>query len=94
MEYNFVKRLDDSTYGIFLSLDKDYVVLLQGFLETYEGIGTIRSLSKKDSLVCIITTNSMLDDCIEFLNAIKDQIKWKAFLDFDIISNEIILGAN
>ena len=76
-------KLDDNTYAIYLEVPGSKIVELQAHFELYEGIGIVRTLSVKNSLVCILTTKDMLNDCIELLNALRNnnagnEIPWRA----------------
>lgn len=69
--------LDDQTVVIYLLVPGSQVVLLQAFFEAYEGIGTVRTLDIRSSLVCVLTTPSMLEDCRALLNSIRDRVEWR-----------------
>ncbi|MBX7144263.1 MAG: DUF4911 domain-containing protein [Oligoflexia bacterium] len=73
----FLDSIDEGTRAIYLKVPGEQVVLLQGFFELYENVGICRTLSIRDSLVAIITTPSMLEDCLSILNAIKTNINWE-----------------
>ena len=70
-------ELDSQTLALPLRVPGSQVVLLQAYFELYEGLGTVRTVSIQDSLICIITTPSMVCDCIEALNAIQPQVQWR-----------------
>ncbi len=72
-----VDTLDDLTRAIYLTVPGEDVVKLQAYFEQYEGIGIVRTLSIKKSLVAIITTPSMLVECFHVLEDLKQQIPWK-----------------
>lgn len=72
------RRLDAHTYAICLEVPATKIVLLQGIFENYEGIGTVRTLDIERSLVCILTTPSMVQDCIDVLHAIEYTVPWRA----------------
>lgn len=69
--------LDEHCYCIYLEVPGSQVVNLQGTIEAYEGVGTVRTLDIKRSLVCILTTPSMLDDCIKILEACRGLVSWR-----------------
>ncbi len=71
-----VDQLDDQTQAIYLQVPGEDVVKLQAFFEQYEGLGIVRTLSIKKSLIAIITTPSMLNDCFRLLEDLKEQIPW------------------
>lgn len=70
-----VEKLDEQTYVIYLEVPPSQVVLLQGLFELYEGLGTVRTLDIPRSLVCILTTPSFIEDCIDVLEAIEYTVK-------------------
>jgi hypothetical protein len=71
------EKLDDCTYVIYLEVDGSKVVNLQAYLELYEGIGIVRTLDIRRSLVCVLTTPSMLEHCVAVLEHIRDQVPWQ-----------------
>ena len=73
--------LDEHTRAIFLEVPTRHVVLLQGYFDLYEGLGTVRTIQDERSTVCIITTVSMLSKCQEVLAALADSIPWRAVSD-------------
>ncbi len=81
--------LDDQTVAIYLEIPGSQIVELQGYFELYEGIGLVRTLSVKKSLVCVITTLDMLSDCKALLYSLREagpnisihgdnSIRWRA----------------
>lgn len=69
--------LDSDTYAIYLEVPGSSIVLLQGCFELHEGIGIVRTLSVKNSLICILTVPDMYQDCVNLLNAINNIVPWK-----------------
>ena len=69
--------MDPETWVIYLHVPSSDVVILQGFMELYEGVGTVRTLDIRLSLVCILTTTSMLQDCIEVLHSLSSEVDWR-----------------
>jgi hypothetical protein len=84
-----VYSLDEIACAIYLYCPGDKIVLLQGYFETYEGLGVIRTIDKINSKICIITTRSMLNNCINFLRNIQTEIAWKSSETDDHAANEI-----
>lgn len=68
--------LDDQTVALYLEVPGPKVVLLQALFESYECIGTVRTIDIKRSLVCILTTRAMLDDCLKLLDTLQEEIPW------------------
>lgn len=72
-----IESPDPITRIVYLEVPGSKVVLLQAYFELYESLGVVRTLSARDALVCIVTTASMLDECLTALNAIRDKIGWR-----------------
>jgi hypothetical protein len=70
-------KLDSDTYAIYLEVSGSTIVFLQGCFELYEGVGIVRTLSVKKSLICILTVPDMYNDCIALLYSIKDLVPWR-----------------
>lgn len=66
--------LDDETRVVYLEIPSSLVVLFQVLIELYEGIGTVRTIDLRRSLVCVITTNSMLADLSRLLLSIEKEL--------------------
>ena len=71
------EMLDDQTLAICLDVPGVNVVALQGYFETYEGLGLVRTLDLRRSLVCVLTTPSMLADCLKLLHEIRPVVGWQ-----------------
>ena len=72
-----LEKLDDGSFALYLEVPGAKVVLLQAYFELYEGIGVVRTLDIRSSLVCIVVTADMLEDCMQALAAIHDRTQWK-----------------
>ena len=72
-----VDYVDSETVAIYLEVPGSKIVLLQGYFELYEGVGIVRTVDVRRSLLCILTTPSMVDDCLAVLDAISEQIPWR-----------------
>jgi len=86
------EKLDDHTYGIFLEVPGSKVVHLQAYFEIHEGVGTVRTMDIRRSLVCILTTTDMLDDCIAILTAIRKNVPWRDVSCPDDVDRDRVLG--
>ena len=71
------ERLDQSTWAFYLEVPTSKVVLLQALFELYEGLGTVRTLDLKSSLVCVMTSEVLLAECAAALQAISTEIPWR-----------------
>ena len=71
-------EVDTIARAIFLELPPSDVVLLQALIESYEGVATVRTIDLKRSLVCVVTTASLLDTTISVLEGLKPTVRWRA----------------
>lgn len=62
---------------VYLEVPAAQVVMLQAYFELYEGLGIVRTLDCRKSLVCILTTSTVLDDCIKALLELQPSIQWR-----------------
>lgn len=76
-------ELDSITRAFFLDVPGPKVVLLQGYFETYEGVGTVRTLDIKNSLLAIVTTKDLQQECLNILESIKEEVNWRFVTDVD-----------
>ena len=70
--------LDDETCALYLQVPTVQVVLLQSYFETYDGLGTVRTIDLKKSLIAILTTPAMLPECLRVLEGLRAEIAWTA----------------
>lgn len=75
-----IDSIDEGTRALYLAVPGENVVMLQALIESYEGVALVRTLNIRKSLVCIITTPSMLEDTLTVLNALQPMIGWR-FID-------------
>lgn len=71
-----IEHIDAQSVVLYLDCPGTHVVLLQAYFDIYEGIGVVRTLDIRNSLVCILTTPSMLQDCLAVLDSIRPQVQW------------------
>jgi hypothetical protein len=63
--------LDEGTVALYLKVAGSRIVLFQAIFETYEGLGTVRTIDVRKALVSVITTPSQVPDCQSLLTSIK-----------------------
>lgn len=68
---------DPDTVTFFLKIDGPQVVLFQAIFETYEGVGTVRTLDIRSSLISVITTKDQAADCQRLLGSIRKEFSWE-----------------
>ena len=78
MSTPFIDQLDEYCVALYLEVPGSSVVLLQALLESYDGIGVVRTLSIRDSLICLLTTPSEVSSLIDLLNSVHDNLPWRA----------------
>ena len=89
---SLVDQIDPGTCVIYLLVNGEDVVKLQAFFELYEGVAIVRTLSIRESLVAVITTPSMLNDCIKILEEIKQETPWTALARPKEAAEQLIQG--
>ena len=68
--------IDTDTVAFYLEVPRSHVVLITVFFELYDGVGTVRTLDKEGTVVCVLTTPSQVQDCISVLKAIREHVAW------------------
>ena len=63
---------------LYFHIPESQVNFFQGHFELYEGLGLVRTLSIRDSLVCVLTTPECLSDCLLALRDMRKTIRWTA----------------
>lgn len=71
------RRLDNHTWALFLEMPPARVVLLQSCFETYEGLGTVRTLGEERPTICLLTSSESLDDCMAALRSLQEHTGWR-----------------
>ena len=71
------RKLDECTWAVFLQVPPARVVLLQSCFETYEGLGTVRTIGKEAPTVCILTSDESLQDCLAALESLREYTGWR-----------------
>jgi hypothetical protein len=87
-----VDTLDEYIRAIYLQVPSAQVVLFQAFFELFEGVGIIRTLSIRKSLICILTTRDCLDECFRILNALSSQLQWRQVERPEEATQQLYLG--
>lgn len=70
-------QVDPLTIAFYLRVPRAQVVLLQAYFELYDGVGSVRTISGDEPVVCVMTGNSLKDDCIGVLEAIREDVEWE-----------------
>jgi hypothetical protein len=69
--------IDADTVAFYLEVPRSHVVLLTVYFELYDGVGTVRTLDKEGAVVCVLTSPSQVQDCVNVLHAIRGQVSWE-----------------
>jgi len=84
--------IDAGTWAYYLAVPSEKVVLLQALFELYEGLGTVRTLNLRKSLVCVLTTPTVGADCRRALEAIRLLIPWQPVARPEEAERQLYLG--
>lgn len=74
----YFRRLDEHASCIYLNLPREKIILLQGFFELYDGLGTVRTVNSSRGLLCVLTSNDSIEDCCGLLTALEKSLKLTA----------------
>ena len=70
--------LDDLTIALAIKVPGSRVAFLQSLFESYEGVGSVRTIDIQRGEVIIMTTPDQLAECKQILEDEKEQLKWSA----------------
>ena len=87
-----VDNLDEWTRAIYLEVPSAKIVLFQAYFELFEGLGIVRTLSVRRSLVCVLTTRDCLQDCFRVLSALRPEIPWRQVARPEEAVQQLYLG--
>jgi hypothetical protein len=84
--------IDAGTWAYYLSVPSEKVVLLQALFELYEGLGVVRTLNLRKSLVCVLTTPLVGEDCRRALEAMRALVPWQSVARPEEAERQLYLG--
>lgn len=87
-----VDSLDEITRAIYLEVPSAQVVMFQAFFEIFEGVGIVRTLSIRKSLICVLTTADCLAECFRILKALSNAIQWRQVVRPEEATQQLYLG--
>ena len=87
-----VDELDEWTRAIYLEVPSAQIVLFQAYFELFEGLGIVRTLSVRRSLICILTTRDCTAECFRVLSALHSEIPWRQITRPEEAVRELYLG--
>ncbi len=91
-QHQHVDSLDEITRAIYLEVPSAQVVLFQAFFELFEGVGIVRTLSIRKSLICILTTKDQLEECFRILQALTPLIQSRQIARPEEATQQLYLG--
>ena len=75
-------ELDPNTASFYLQLaNGNQIVILQALIESYEGIGSVRTIDISESLVAVITPKDQVADCQSLLSSLQKEIPYQCVAD-------------
>ncbi len=84
--------MQDIFYPIYLELPPENIVLLKFFLESYEGIGELRTIDSNKAQVVILSLTHTKDHVLALLEAEKESLKFKIIVKPEILTGDWLLG--
>jgi hypothetical protein len=73
--------LDENTVAFYLTVENSQIVVFQAIVESYEGLGSVRTVDVGASLVSIIAPKDQLNDCQRVLRSLKKEVPWTCAAD-------------
>ena len=68
---------DKTSSTLLLDVERSQIVFFQALFESYEGIGTIRTLDQSQGLISILTTPDCCGTVLEVLHSLPPEISWR-----------------
>ncbi len=62
---------------IALEVPRAHVVTLQTYIDSYEGVGVVRTLDREQSIIGILTTPDMMPVVFEILHHLAPTVPWR-----------------
>lgn len=97
-----VLEVDENTSALVLEVPEARIVLLQSLFESYEGLGIVRTVdwgrgdwspgNTDQARVIVLTTPSMLNQCIALLESLQGLIPWRYVSGLDEQTRERYLS--
>lgn len=69
--------MDEHCIALYLEVPGSQIVKFQATFEIYEAVAISRTLSVTRSMVCLLTTPDMLNDCLAILESIRHNVNWR-----------------
>ncbi|MCB0331925.1 MAG: DUF4911 domain-containing protein [Bdellovibrionales bacterium] len=82
MEISSTYHTGTQSVLIALEVPRSHVVTLQTYIDSYEGVGVVRTLDQQQSIVGILTTPDMMPIVFEILADVASTIPWRPVEQF------------
>jgi|GEM_PF-1481474 hypothetical protein len=69
--------VEESSVTLLLDVERSQIVFFQALFESYEGIGTIRTLEQSRGLISILTTPDCCQTALEVLKTLPEEVIWR-----------------
>ncbi|MCB0319293.1 MAG: DUF4911 domain-containing protein [Bdellovibrionales bacterium] len=69
----------DGCCSVLLEVSRADIVFLQAIFESYEGLGTVRTMDKSIPVIAILSTQDMMPVVIEVLESLQQQCVWRFY---------------
>jgi len=84
--------MKDIFYPIYLELPPENIVLIKFLLESYEGIGELRTIDNNKAEVAILSLLDTKDHVLDLLEAEKESLRFKFIDKPEVLSGDWLLG--
>lgn len=84
--------MEDLFYPIYLQLPAEKIVLIKFLLESYEGIGELRTIDNDKAEVAILSLTDTKDHVIKLLESEKDNLQHKIIEKPAVLTKDWLLG--
>jgi hypothetical protein len=71
-----IRLFSNGAAAIGLRLQKEFIVLLQAIVESYDHLGLVRTLPRPETRVAILTTADRLPQVLALLSSLRGDIPW------------------
>ncbi|RIL05628.1 MAG: hypothetical protein DCC75_11510 [Proteobacteria bacterium] len=77
IDRSLISEPDGVARVIYLEIPRSQVVLFQAFFEHFEGLAVVRTLDANKGLLCVITTSTQLAACLDALETLRPEVRWR-----------------
>jgi hypothetical protein len=84
--------MEDLFYPIYLELPPEKIVLIKFLLESYEGIGELRTIDSDKAEVAILSLIDTKDHVLNLLESEKNSLQYKIIEKPKVLAGDWLLG--